>query len=83
MFRKSKSLLIKLLMGGILDHTLAKLLPVLTTVHAHLNSQQEQPVQKPADFDVTDKFAPAQKNETQLRFDKVKPKANKAKFPLK
>ena len=27
---------------GVLDHTLAKLLPVLTTVHAHLNSQQEQ-----------------------------------------
>lgn len=68
--------------GDILDHILAKLLPVASTTRAHLDLQTQQPVQKPADFDLAFKFAPAQKNETQLRFEKVKSKSNKAKFPL-
>lgn len=68
---------------GVLDHTLAKLLPVVTTLRTHLDPLPEQPAQIPEDFDVTDKFAPAQKNETQLRFEKVQSKAKKTKFPLK
>ena len=54
--------------GDILDHIIAKLLPVITTIRARLDLQTQQPVQKPANFDLTFKFAPAQKNETQLRF---------------
>jgi hypothetical protein len=68
--------------GNILDHIIAKLLPVITTTRAHLDPQIQQPLQKPADFDLAFKFAPAQKNETQLRFEKVKSKSNKPKFPL-
>ena len=60
------------------DHTITKLLPVVTTVRAHLELQT---VQKPGNFDLAFKFAPARKNETQMRFEKVKSKSNKAKFP--
>ena len=68
--------------GSTLDHVLAKLLPVLTTVRAHLD-QQQLPSAVPEKFDVSVRFAPAQKNKIQLRFDKVKAKGNRAKFPLK
>ena len=69
--------------GGILDHLLAKLLPVVTTLRTHLDSTPAQQGQKPENFEVTDKFAPTQKNETQLRFEKVKSKAKKTKVNLK
>ena len=69
--------------GSTLDHVLAKLLPILTTVRAHLDQQQKQPSAVPEKFDVSVRFAPTQKNETQLRFDKVKAKGSRAKFPLK
>ena len=66
--------------SDILDH-ITKLLPVVTTVRAHLELQTQQPVQKPGNFDLAFKFTPAQKNETQMRFEKVKSKSSKVKFP--
>lgn len=71
--------------NGVLDHVLAKLLPVVTTLRVHSKSATDEPEEvQPADFPVTDKFAPAQKNETQLRFHKVKSTGKKTtKFPLK
>ena len=70
--------------SGVLDHVLAKLLPVVTTLRVHSKSATDEPESQPADFPVTDKFAPAQKNETQLRFHKVKSTEKKTtKFPLK
>lgn len=66
--------------GGTLDHVLAKLLPVLMAVRAHLDQQQEQPSAVPKNFDVTVRLTPAQKNETQLRFDKVKSKERGQNF---
>ena len=68
---------------GVLDHTLAKLLPVVTTLCIHLDPPLEEPDQIPKDLDVTDKFAPTQKNEKQLGFEKVKSKVKTIKFPLK
>ena len=56
--------------SDILDHIITKLL-VVATVRAHLELQTQQPVQKPGNFDLAFKFAPAQKNETQMRFEKV------------
>ena len=67
--------------SDILDHIITKLLLVVTTVRAHLELQTQQPVQKPGNFDLAFKFAPAQKNETQMRFEKVKSKSSKVKFP--
>lgn len=68
--------------GSILDHTLAKLLPVVTTLRTHLDSLPKQEDQIPENFVVTEKFAPAQKNEKQLRFNKVKSKTKKTKAIL-
>ena len=58
--------------GGILDYVLSRILPVVTTLRAHSKPPPEEPAQQPADFDVTDKFSLAQKNETQWKFQKVK-----------
>ena len=69
--------------GGVLDHVLDKLLPVVTTLCIHLDPPLEEPDQIPKDLDVTDKFAPTQKNEKQLGFEKVKSKVKTIKFPLK
>lgn len=69
--------------GGTLDHIIAKLLPVVTTVRTHLDSSLAQQGQIPENFHVTDRFAPTQKNETQLRFEKAKSKAKKTKVSLK
>ena len=69
--------------GGILDHMLARLLPVVVALRAHQPPSLEGSAEKPASFDVTSKFAPAQKNEKQLMFKKMKPKTNRTKFPLK
>ena len=69
----------------VLDHIQAKLFPAITTLWAHHESLPEEPSQQQhvQDFNVTDKFPPAQKNEKQFRFIKVKSKTNKNKFPLK
>ena len=70
--------------SAILDHTIANLLPVVTSLRAHLDtSSLQQENQVPKNFDVTDKFAPAQKNVTQPRFEKMKPKAKTTKVSLK
>lgn len=54
--------------AGLLDHVHAQLLPILTSLEAHLQDEHEQTV----DFVVTETFAPAQKNERQLDFCKIK-----------
>ena len=64
--------------SGVLDHAIAKILPVVTTLRTHFQATEEL-----LEFVVTEKFAPAQKNETQLRFDKVKVTKKKKKIPLK
>ena len=82
-YNKSRSQWKKLLMhGSILDHTLAKLLPVVKILCTHLDSLPKQEDQIPENFVVTEKFAPAQKNEKQLRFNKVKSKTKKTKAIL-
>ena len=53
---------------GVLDHMSAKLLPIVMSVRANSETVLDEPTE---DFDVIDRFAPAQKNETQLRFHKV------------
>ena len=53
---------------GILDHTLASIMPIMTTLRSSV--QQKQLAVK--NFEITTRFAPAQKNETQLRFEKLK-----------
>lgn len=64
---------------GVIDHAIAKILPVVTTFRTHLS----QAIEEQPEFVVTEKFAPAQKNETQLRFDKVIVRKKKKKIPLK
>ena len=53
---------------GTLDHTLASIIPVVTTLRSSFQSK-ESTVKS---FLLKTKFAPAQKNETQLRFEKLK-----------
>ena len=53
---------------GILNHALANIMPVTTKLCSSVQSK-ESAVKS---FQVTTRFAPAQKNETQLRFDKLK-----------
>ena len=53
---------------GILDHILASIMPIMTTLRSSV--QQKQLAVK--NFEITTRFAPAQKNETQLRFEKLK-----------
>lgn len=70
---------------GVLDHTIAKLLPIVTSLRAHLtqsiDDEDDVDIQ---DFEVTEKFAPAQKNEVQLSFRKVNtPGRKKTKLPFK
>ena len=70
---------------GILDHTIAKLLPIVTSLRSHLiqsiDDEDDVDVQ---DFEVTEKFAPSQKNEVQLSFRKVNtPGRKKTKLPFK
>ena len=70
---------------GILDHTLGRLQPIVTSLHTHLaQSSDNEEYTDIQDFDVTGKFAPAQKNEFQLKFCKLKmPGRKKAKLPFK
>ena len=70
---------------GILDHTIAKLLPIITSLRAHLtqpiDDEDDVDIQ---DFEITEKFAPSQKNEVQLSFRKVNtPGRKKTKLPFK
>ena len=68
---------------GILDHTIAKLLPIVTSLQTHL-TQPSDDEDEVKDFDATEKFAPVQKNEVQLRFRKVNtPGRKKTKHPFK
>ena len=53
---------------GVLDHVLSKIFAIATSVQAYCKPQTENPAPELVCFHVTDKFAPAQKNETQLRF---------------
>lgn len=68
-----------------LDHIVAKLFPVVTSLRAQtLPVTQEQNAIVPTPFIKTEAFAPAEKNETQLRFHKVKSAGRiKTKFPMK
>ena len=73
---------------GILDHTIAKLLPIITSLRAHLTQSidDEDDVDDVdiQDFEVTEKFTPSQKNEVQLSFRKVNtPGRKKTKLPFK
>ena len=70
---------------GILDHTIAKLLPIVTSLRAHL----VKPTDNEADFEIQnfeikETFPPAQKNQIQLQFSKVKSAGRKkTKLPFK
>ena len=73
---------------GVLDHVMAKLLPVVLPVVTSLRAQSAQPANEqhttPASFIRTEAFTPAEKNETQWRFHKVKTAGRiKTKFPMK
>ena len=71
---------------GVLDHTIAKLLPVLTSLLAHVTPMGEVHNAKTVLtlFTTTDTIAPAEKNKAQFRFHKVKTAGRiKNKFPLK
>ena len=54
---------------GALDHTLANVMPVVTTLRSQVSNCQQPEM---FSFTITNKFAPAQKNEKQLKFVKVK-----------
>ena len=58
----------------ILDNTLASIMPIMTTLRSSV--QQKQLAVK--NFEITTQFAPAQKNETQLRFEKLKTPGKKS-----
>ena len=72
--------------ADILDHAIAKLLPIVTSLRNSMagsrdNEDDSVDVQN---FDITEVFAPSQKNEKQLSFHKVKtPGRRKSKLPFK
>ena len=72
--------------ADILDHAIAKLLPIVTSLRNNMagsrdNEDDSVDVQT---FDITEVFAPSQKNEKQLSFHKVKtPGRRKSKLPFK
>lgn len=66
---------------GALDHTLANVIPVATALKSQTLNCQKSEI---SSFSATDKFAPAQKNERQLKFVKLKtPGRKKSKSLLK
>ena len=68
---------------GVLDHTIAKLLPVVTSLRAQVQPRKEQSL-SPAEFLKSETFTPAEKNEKQLRFHRVKTAGRlKTRFPMK
>ena len=69
---------------GILDHTIAKLLPTVTSLRAHLIQPTDNDEAEFQSFEIKEKFPPAQKNEIQLQFNKVKSVGRKkTKLPFK
>ena len=69
---------------GVLDHVMAKLLPVVTSLRAQSAQPADEQHTTPASFIRTEAFTPAEKNETQWRFHKVKTAGRiKTKFPMK
>jgi hypothetical protein len=69
---------------GALDHVLAKLLPVVTSLRTQVAQPADEQSTLPASFIKTEAFTPAEKNETQWRFHKVKTAGRiKTKFPMK
>lgn len=69
---------------GILDHTIAKLLPIVTSLRAHLVQPTVDDEADFKSFETKEKFAPAQKNQIQLQFNKVKSAGRKkTKLPFK
>ena len=69
---------------GVLDHVMAKLLPVVTSLRAQSAQPADEKHTTPASFVKTEAFTPAEKNETQWRFHKVKTAGRiKTKFPMK
>lgn len=67
--------------ASLLDHTTAKLLPIVTSLRAHLTQPSDED-EALEEFDATEKFPPAQKNEVQLKFCKVKTPGRKKGKPL-
>jgi hypothetical protein len=55
--------------AGLLDHVQAQLLPVVASLEAHLQASGDT---EHANFVVTEKFGPTQKNEKQLIFKKAR-----------
>ena len=72
--------------AGILDHVIARLFPILTSLRASIagfrdNEDDSVDIQN---FEIKELFAPSQKNERQLSFHKVKtPGRKKTKLPFK
>ena len=69
---------------GILDHTIAKLLPIVTSLRAHLIHPTDDNEAELQSFEIKENFPPAQKNQIQLQFNKVKSAEwKKSKTPFK
>ena len=72
--------------AGILDHAIARLLPIVTSLRASIagSRDNEDDLVDIPNFDTKELFAPSQKNERQLSFHKVKtPGRKKTKLPFK
>jgi hypothetical protein len=68
---------------GVLDHTTAKLLLVVTSLRTQVQPREEQST-TPAEFIKTETFTPAEKKEKQWRFHRVKTAGRlKVRFPMK
>ena len=68
---------------GILDHTIAKLLPIVTSLRAQLIHPTDGNEELQS-FEIEENFPPAQKNQIQLQFNKVKSAEwKKSKTPFK
>ena len=69
---------------GVLDHVLAKIIPVVTSLRAHSQKTKDQSSIHPTPFVTKEAFIPAEKNGTQLRFYKVKTAGRiQTKFTMK
>ena len=69
---------------GVLDHVLAKIIPVVTSLRAHSQKTKDQSSIHPTPFVTKESFTPAENNGTQLRFYKVKTAGRiRTKFPMK
>ena len=71
--------------AGILDHVIARLLPIVTSLRASIAGFRDNEVDSAdiQNFEIKELFAP-QKNERQLSFHNVKrPERKKTKLPFK